>query len=543
MLTTATQLSSAPQLHLSDGASKRTLALHPLPFIIGRAPECHLILTQPFISRRHAEIVREGAGFVLRDAGSRHGLYVNGDQATIRTLQPGDRIRFGSLNGPELVFAPDEESNSRLHTSSHDLLDKLQELHSDKSDLQKLRWFLQAAREMNSAGAIDRVMASLLHATLSLARVERGFVFLANADGGLQLTMGLDAHGNVLEDGSIVSRTVIRQAIDGKDQFLITDTLSAEGAALPDSIVAQKIRAVICIPLRQHRARHGADGKPPLVGLLYLDSRFEPAQFSEVDHELLSTIAREAAALVENAQLAVIEEQARKHAEEMEIAAGIQQGLMAVQIPRAQFADVQAHSIACSSVGGDFFDVLLADDVLSVALVDVSGKGISAAILASTLQGMLYVQLQAGRPLQEIAAATNDYLCTKNVGKYATMVLLRLRSDGELQYMNCGHVRPRLCNDHSVSSLEVANPPVGLLRSASFESATLHINPGARLLLVSDGFTEAEDLAGDFFGDEGLDRAARCNDIPEMLRMMQSFCAGAAATDDCTIVQIAYRGR
>ena len=542
MLTTASPLSAAPQLHLSDGPSKRTLPLQPLPFFIGRAPECHLILTQPFISRRHAEIVREDEGFVLRDAGSRHGIYVNGKQATVVALQPGDRIRFGSLSGPELVFAPDDAPNSHLHTSSHDLLDKLQELHSDKSDLQKLRWFLQAAREMNSAGAIDRVMASLLHATLALARVERGFVFLAGPRGDLQLTMGLDSHGNVLEDGSTVSRTVMRQAISGKDQFLVTDTLSAEGAALPDSIVAQKIRAVICIPLRQHRARHG-DGKAPLIGLLYLDSRFEPAQFSEVDHELLSTIAREAAALVENAQLAVIEEQARKHAEEMQIAAGIQQGLMAVQIPRAQFADVQAHSIACSSVGGDFFDVLLTDDVLSVALVDVSGKGISAAILASTLQGMLYVQLHAGRPLDAIAAATNDYLCTKNVGKYATMVLLRLRSDGELQYVNCGHIRPRLCYGDGITNLDIANPPVGLLRDASFESATLHIKPRTRLLLVSDGFTEAEDLTGNFFGDEGLDRAARCEEIPDMLRMMQNFCAGAAATDDCTVVQIAYRGR
>ena len=543
MLSAAGQLSHAPELHLTDGPAKRTLSLRPLPFVVGRAPESHLVLTQPFISRRHAEIAHEDEGFVLRDAGSRHGVYVNGEQTTKRLLQPGDRIRFGSLNGPELVFAPDDAPNSHLHTSSHDLLDKLQELHSDKSDLQKLRWFLQAAREMNSAGAIDRVMASLLHATLSLARVERGFVFLANPAGELQLTIGLDSHGNVLADGSTVSRTVIRQAIDGKDQFLVTDTLSAEGAALPESIVAQKIRAVICIPLRQHRVRHGTDSKSPLIGLLYLDSRFEPAQFSEVDHELLSTIAREAAALVENAQLAVIEEQARKHAEEMQIAAGIQQGLMAVQIPRAQFADVQAHSIACSSVGGDFFDVLLTEDTLSVALVDVSGKGISAAILASTLQGMLYVQLHAGHPLEAIASATNDYLCTKNVGKYATMVLLRLRSDGELQYVNCGHIRPRLCDGESITNLDIANPPVGLLRAASFESAKLLMRPGERLLLVSDGFTEAEDLTGNFFGDEGLDRAARCEEIPEMLQMMQNFCAGAAATDDCTVVQISYRGR
>jgi sigma-B regulation protein RsbU (phosphoserine phosphatase) len=112
-----------------------------------------------------------------------------------------------------------------------------------------------------------------------------------------------------------------------------------------------------------------------------------------------------------------------------------------------------------------------------------------------------------------------------------------------LQYVNCGHVRPRLCDEDHVSILDVANLPVGLLRSASFESATVRVKHGSRLLLVSDGYTEAEDHAGNFFGDEGLDRAARCDEIPAMLQMMQSFCAGTPQSDDCTVVQIAYRGR
>ena len=114
----------------------------------------------------------------------------------------------------------------------------------------------------------------------------------------------------------------------------------------------------------------------------------------------MRTIAREAAALVDNAQLAAIEDQARKHQEELQIAARIQQGLMAVQIPAFPFAGVEGHNIACSAVGGDFFDVISGEDMLNVALVDVSGKGISAAILASTLQGMLHVQLEAGQTLR-----------------------------------------------------------------------------------------------------------------------------------------------
>jgi serine phosphatase RsbU (regulator of sigma subunit) len=339
----------------------------------------------------------------------------------------------------------------------------------------------------------------------------------------------------------------MRQATRGTDQFIVTDTLSAEGD-VPDSIVAHSIHTIICIPLRRTRqTRQGESAEDPVgrqvFGVLYLESRFQPGGLSDVDHDLMRTIAREAAALVDNAQLAAIEDQARKHEKELQIAARIQQGLMAVQIPDFPFAGVQAHSIACSAVGGDFFDVISGDDVLNVALVDVSGKGISAAILASTLQGMLHVQLEAGQSLDTIAAATNRYLRLKDVGKYATMLLLRLHQDGQLEYLNCGHVKPRLCSDAGVSRLEECSVPVGLLDGAEYTVGNVALRPGSRVILVSDGITEAEDAQGDFFGEERLDSASLCGDLAGVLQRMAEFCAGHPANDDCTIVQVMFSGR
>lgn len=533
------ELSASPQLSLRDGSISRKLVLQPVPFTVGRAPESDLVLAQAFISRRHAEITLQDNNFVLRDLGSRHGTYVNGQLVTFHQLRPGDLIKFGSLSGPELRFGEDSHA-IHLQTSSTNLLEQLKAFETERSDIQKLHWFLDAARELNSADAVERVLASLLQTTIRLAGVERGFVFLADAAGELQLASGLDANGNEVQDGSSISRTVMGQAIKGGEQFLITDSVTVEGADLPESMVAQHIRAIICIPLRRRRQRDRAEEGRSLLGVLYLDSRFEPAQFTRIDHELLRTISREAAALVENAQLAVIEESARKQAQELQFAARIQQALMTSQIPRPEFARVQAHSIACSEVGGDFYDVILTDDTLKIALVDVSGKGTSAAILASILQGMLYVQLEGGRALPDIAAAVNDYLCRKAVGKYATMVLACLRRDGRLDYINCGHVRPRVCIDDSVLTLEHANPPVGLLPDSDFESATVQLRSGSRVLLVSDGFTEAEGPCESFFGDAGLDEAARCQEISNMLDMVRSFCEGRAATDDCTLVQIEF---
>ena len=338
----------------------------------------------------------------------------------------------------------------------------------------------------------------------------------------------------------------MRQATLGTDQFLVTDTL-ADRDEIPESIAAHRIHTVICIPLRQLRQSRDAEdandrATSQVFGALYLESHFRPGGVSDVDHELMRTIAREAAALVDNAQLAAIEDQARKHQEELKIAARIQQGLMAFQIPAFPFAGVQAHSIACSAVGGDFFDVISGEAVLNVAVVDVSGKGISAAILASTLQGMLHVQLEAGQSLAAIAAATNRYLCLKSLGKYATMVLLRLHDDGTLEYINCGHVEPRLCSQAGVTRLEQGNVPVGLFEEAEFTAGNVMLRPGSRVILVSDGITEAEDTQGEFFGDERLDSASLCSDLPGLLQQMADFCGGHAANDDCTIVQVVFTG-
>jgi GAF domain-containing protein len=358
-------------MELVDGSSRRTVVIDRFPFVIGRSSECNLALPQSYVSRNHATIAHDGTQFVLEDAQSRHGTFVNGEQVTRSPLRPGDSIQFGSLEGPQLRVADAD----RQDATGQNILTQLHGISAQHSDLEKLRWFLEAARELNSAGRVDRVLASLLESTLALAKVERGYVFLKGASGELELALGMDAAGKLLTDTSTVSRTVMGHATRGTDQFIVTDTWGTEGK-VSDSIVAHRMHTIICIPLRRMRQApaHGGgeDGAGLRVfGALYLESRFQPNRVSEVDHELMRTIAREAAALVDNAQLAAIEDQARKHQEELQIAARIQRGLMAVQIPDFPFAGVQAHSIACSAVGGDFFDVVSGEDVLNVTLVDV----------------------------------------------------------------------------------------------------------------------------------------------------------------------------
>ncbi len=531
---------------LVDGSIETAIVITASPFTVGRAPDRDLVLSHPYVSRKHAEIVFEDGAFFVVDMASRHGTFVNGMRVDRQRLSTNDAIHFGSVDGPVLRF---DSQVGGSHSTIRDLLGQIQSISSPNSDLEKLRWFLEAARKLNTVGAVDQILASLVETTLQLTKVERGYVFLVDEAGNLNLAVGRSSTGEVLADDSTLSRTAIQQATRTAGEYMITDTLTAESGARSDSMVAQSIRTVICIPLRRRRTETArtpgdSDGvsSGEILGVLYLDSRLNPGKLTEVDNDLLKTIATEAAALIDNAQLAIAEEHARRYREELNIAASIQQNLMTVKIPALPYAQIAARSIPCKEIGGDFFDVVADDNSLSLVLADVSGKGVSAAILASTLQGMVYSQLLAGQPLQSIAEVANHYICAKDVGKYATMVILKLSRNGVLDYINCGHIHPLLCSPSGVKYLHTSNLPVGLIEEAEFRSDTVLVEPGSRILLVTDGVTEAENVTGEFFGDARLEEAAVCsNSLEAVFERVQHFCGLAPANDDCTMLEIQFQ--
>src|SRR4029077_9133810 len=123
--------------------------------------------------------------------------------------------------------------------------------------------------------------------------------------------------------------------------------------------------------------------------------------------------------------------------------------------------------------------------------------------------GMIYSQLVARMPLTEIVDSANRFLTSKRIGeKYATLVIARLRRDGELEYVNCGHVPPLLVCGGEVIRPAHGNLPVGLIADAAYESDRCSLHPGDRLVLVTDGVTEAENVRGDFFDNERLEAVA-----------------------------------
>ncbi|MGB8887642.1 MAG: SpoIIE family protein phosphatase [Candidatus Korobacteraceae bacterium] len=531
-----------------EGSDRRTLVLDHFPFTVGRRTDRDLVMADPRVSREHAHFIREPDGTYIIDQGSRHGTFVNGERINRRKLGRNDRVEFGVQGAAYTVFSPDRSPSS----AAQQFLSQFstwKPATGAGSDLEMLNVFLEAARKLNTSGVLDDVLNALLEAALRLTRAERGFVFLRHADGELHLAAGRDKTGESITDDSTISRSVLRDAARSASEFLVTDTDDTGKLAGRESVVAHNLHSVICIPLRktviQDKAKEdtksGADND--VQGVLYLDAHFLSGKLSSVSHDILRTIANGAATLVENAALVQAEDAAKRYRQELAIAAEIQQRLMTVTVPEVPFAKVNAVSYACKDIGGDFFDLVYTEKGLSLIVADVSGKGVSAAVVASILQGMLYSQLARDSSLPEMISAVNRFLCEKVGGqKYATLVVARLLGNGELELINCGHVPPLLVSGNTVTKLEEGNLPVGLVPLAQFQASRLQLKPGERLVLVTDGVTEAEDATGEFFGNERLENCCQ-EGLAAVEQAVTAFRGDTPLTDDFTITEMIFRGQ
>ena len=238
-------------------------------------------------------------------------------------------------------------------------------------------------------------------------------------------------------------------------------------------------------------------------------------------------------------------EQHRDHQEELAAAAHIQQGLMAVTALQPPFAEALGKSQPCREIGGDFFSVLTVGDSVVAAIADVSGKGVAAAVMASLLQGMIHEGLLSNVPLPEIARNANEFFCVRDLGsKYATLVIVCVKPDGQGEYLNCGHIPPFVARaGGEVTRLRESNLPVGLMRNAEYRRTGFRLNCGDRLILVTDGVTEAESPEGDFFGEERLEQFVSLGmSLDQIFTSVCLFQDGRPLSDDCTLVGLDYVG-
>jgi serine phosphatase RsbU (regulator of sigma subunit) len=532
---------------------------------LGRSSSNLILVSDKRASRFHAEVLCRDAAFRVHDIGSKNGTSLNGVRLTEEcTLHHGDQIRIGQTL---FVFEDEEEQAAaagerrRSKTSSVRLADETPARacrsvpagHSRVLEAavrrekppegmvthHRLDVLLRLLAKMRSVLELDPLLNEILSLVFEVFQPQRGLILLYDPKRG---TLEPRVVKTAEDLGQIaISRTIVHQAIRERMALLITDAASDLRFQGAESIVAQQIRSAICAPLI---------AQEKVLGVLYIDSRSQRVDYGQAELELLAGITDQAAMAISNALLHQTLVQQNRLERELEIARTIQTNLLPKHPPVVPGFEVAAMSVPAKSVGGDYYDFIPLDpDRLGVAVADVSGKGVPAAILTASVRSALQIEARQGDcPLPTVLSHLNEMACrdASNDMFIALFFGILQISSRRFRYINAGHCSPLLFDsDGNESRLDRGGCVLGVMPDRQFEQGEVRLLPGSTLIIYSDGVTDMLDEKQEAFGLDRLRQTVAANReaTAEMLRAeiagaMKAHQGNAEQFDDYTLVVI-----
>ncbi len=522
------------------GATVLTAEIRPSaqPLEIGRDRGCDVVIPDLAVSRRHARLSWEGPDLVLEDLGSSGGTYRNGARVERCALGPGDVVRFGR-HVEYAVEAP--AATSTLHDAAR---------RTAEGEVRHLQLLLEVARTLNTATVLDEVLDLVLQAVVRLTHADRAFLSLASHDeGGEPEVLAFPRHDETL---SLAAAALLERALGERRTAVGTLPLEAS-----DSTLGDEAGEAAATPLLVVRRPAGPPqqasfiGRVELIGGLAVGRALGRGGFGADELAVLESLAADAATAIDSARLYRQAREKAKIDHEMALARTIQVRLLQPP-PPVHFATVAAWSQPARSVGGDLYHAALrADGRLALALGDVSGKGVAAALLMSMAQGLLELLHGLGHPLADLLPALDQTLRHLNPGnRFLTLAAALLSPDGSVELANAGHCPVAvLRRDGAIERVESSGPIVGILPQASWKSRQVALRPGDALVFYSDGILESAAPDGAELGLEGIERclAPLGGAAPEaiseaLLAAAAAVRAGREAEDDVTVLVARYEG-
>ena len=540
---------------ISPDSSHRSVPITESPFLIGRGEVGnHLQIPDQRISRNCAAIFSESGRYYLKDNGHRLGIFINQEKIAKQALEEGDVVTFGLENSFKIIF-----HYSAQDAAIENLLTRIGRMdtsESSRSGLGKLNLLLEATMLLHSQLPLDAVLDTMLDRAIAITNADRALLLEAAPSGTLRHRLARRTGCvSMPTEGFSPTQTALRLAVE-RQSGVITEDLDRADVTLQgaESIIAQRLRAVVAIPLYAMARTNSAETivhlkQRHLLGILYLDSR-RPAAFSKLDRQILDALAIEAASILDNARLVERERQRQRLEQELDIARNIQEALLPRGTRDFPHLSISGFNSPCHAVGGDYFDVFpMSDDRTAFVIADVAGKGLGAALLSTMFQGAL-TGITLGVDPARVFHQINSFLCAHaEVGRYATVFFGVLDRSGNLEYVNAGHPSPLLLRRGEVTEpFTEGSFPVGLLPEANYTATRAILEPGDTLVLFSDGVTEAADPEEQMFGVPRLCKVlagqqdAQIDRLQErVVAAIENFARGASQADDITLLFIRYR--
>lgn len=308
------------------------------------------------------------------------------------------------------------------------------------------------------------------------------------------------------------------------------------------------IRAMLALPLK-------VDGR--MTGLIAVSNAAPGRAWTPGEVRMLGIIASHSASVIEKARLRVEAEEKRRLEleqkamdKELRLAHDIQMGLVPAAPLMLGHWQVDGRLVPAKQVGGDFFDYFVLDASRAVvAIADVSGKGVPAALLVSTVQSALRAFAESGVAPKELVEQLNRTVVrSSTAGKFVTFFYALVdHANGRIHYVNAGHNYPRLRRaDGTLEPLVAGGLPLGMIEAAPYESAEVAFGAGDSLMMFSDGLSEAIDSFQNEYGEDRLEDVWRAcpaeppaASIERLMGDVIAFRGAAAQNDDMTLVVVA----
>jgi sigma-B regulation protein RsbU (phosphoserine phosphatase) len=393
------------------------------------------------------------------------------------------------------------------------------------------------ARAISSTMSLDQIMELIVKKSIKTMKVEQGTVTLLTAKETAPMkTLVRGADSSYGKIPYHIGANLTGWMIKNQKPLLVQD-LRNDHRFRSMADVDSDIRSVLSVPLKV---------KDRLIGSINLFNKID-GTFASNDQRLLSIIATQSAQVIENARLYEEEREKERLMRDLIMAQEIQKSLLPKEDPKIPGVDIAGRNVPAQAVGGDYFDFIpITDTRLAVALGDVSGKGIPAALLMSNLQAALRSQTSSSPLPKTCIAQVNSLLhsCTDSE-KFVTMFYgLFDAEDKSLHYTNAGHNHPIVLDpqgDHTL--LDVGGIVLGAVPQFPYEEGKIELKPGQILILYSDGITETVNEEDEQYGEERLMQIVRDNihlsaaELSEsILDAVRAFASTAPRQDDMTLV-------
>lgn len=564
---TAQQDSSPWSLHELDG--ERT--------VFGRHPSSHIVLDNEAVSRHHAQILESHGHFFLEDLKSRNGTLVNGrpvDQPT--ELQENDSItlcefefRFhldrpdpdAATTAPDGILDSDSESSRYFavgvepvddDSTSSSILSKLSmksigHAHTVADPEAKLQAVLEISKSLGQALELDEVLTRMLDGLFEIfSQAEEGFVLLKEDNNSNPVIRATRSRSESPDRTPSISLTIVREAMGSGEAILSADVMGDNRFLASQSIAGLQLRSMMCAPLL------GLDGQS--LGLIQLSCRDVALPFVERDLDVLVGVATQGALAIENASLHAEVLKQRDLERELEFATQVQLGFLPNKRPQAAGLEFCDYYEAAHRVGGDYFDYIeLPGRGIAVAIADVAGKGIPAALLMARLYSATRYHLISQPDLGQALSDLNRDISTSGLGhRFITCVLTVIDPETrQVTLANAGHLPPMIRHvDGSITEVVSEHPgmPLGVVPDQEFRQQQHQLASGDTWLMFTDGVTEAMNTDNEIFGTARLQKslAAAPDELDAMILAIvsdvETHCAERDQSDDMCMTAFRYMG-